>query len=353
MTRLCVKLDELWIEQKGSEILYEWYQLLNDDTLSILNITSELHLEVNRKSVCGNSTQVDRRVVQDVSSINNLIISLVEYNELEGERIFKSTYINCGVCFDEKLGTSCIRFPQCKHTYCTNCMKDYFTVQINEGAVKALTCPQEKCSSQADPGMVKKLVDSSLFEKYDKILLQRTLECMDDIVYCPRKTCQTPVLKEHDRDMGRCAACSFVFCILCNTTFHGSARCPVKSKDVLEIRKTYLNGTEEERKHLENRYGKRKLQTLIEEGYSEEWLERFAENCPKCKATVQKIDGCNKMTCYSCRANFCWICRAVLENDPYQHFNDPKSKCNNKLFEGMEVEFEDSDEEDDWINLLI
>lgn len=319
-----------------------------------MNTSSELCLEVNRNHDGRNSFGVDRRAVQDIASVQTLIVSLIEYNDLEEERIFKSSYINCGVCFDEKLGSSCVRFPQCKHTYCSKCMKNYFTVQITDGAVKALTCPENKCDVQADPNMVKNLVDDTVFEKYDKILLQRTLECMNDVVYCPRKTCQSPVLKEQDRDMGRCPACSFVFCVLCNTTYHGSAKCPMRSKDLLKIREIYLKGAPEEREELEKRYGKQRIKNLIEEGYSEEWLENFTENCPKCSASIQKLDGCNKMTCYSCRVNFCWICLSVLDRgDPYEHFNSVKSKCNNRLFEGIEVNFSDSEEEDDWINVLI
>lgn len=49
--------------------------------------------------------------------------------------------------------------------------------------------------------------------------------------------------------------------------------------------------------------------------------------------TLQKSDGCNKVTCRQCKAYFCWLCLKVLDIwDPYSHFNDPESACYKQLF---------------------
>lgn len=37
---------------------------------------------------------------------------------------------------------------------CKECLKSYFEVQIVDGAVNALSCPEDKCTSQASPGQV-------------------------------------------------------------------------------------------------------------------------------------------------------------------------------------------------------
>ena len=58
------------------------------------------------------------------------------------------------VCFCERLGAICIQFSGCGHVYCKECMKGYFEVQINDGSVKCLECPSDKCESQAYPGQV-------------------------------------------------------------------------------------------------------------------------------------------------------------------------------------------------------
>ena len=40
------------------------------------------------------------------------------------------------------------------------------------------------------------------------------------------------------------------------------------------------------------------------------WLRshRNVKQCPKCNTIIQKIGGCNKMTCWKCGAYFCWLC---------------------------------------------
>jgi len=348
-----MSLDELFKELAGDEILYEWVTLLSEETFKILDITDELFLEVDHGQ---ENCYIDKRAVQDVFTLQGLLSSLIEYNRAEEKRLFESSFINCNVCYLEKFGSLCIQFSQCKHVYCKECMKDYFTIQISEGSVKALTCPEDKCDIQADPAMVKSLVNPDLFERYDELLLKRTLECMPDITNCPRKTCQATVLKDNDLDLGRCAKCGFVFCILCNNTYHGRAKCPLSSSEMIKLRETYLNGTDEEREDLEKRFGKNVFKKMIEDGYSEAWMERFTKRCPECRSSIQKIDGCNKMTCLQCRRNFCWLCNSKLDNnDPYSHFNNNKGKCYNKLFDGIEesMPFGEGDEDEDgWIQFV-
>ena len=70
---------------------------------------------------------------------------------------------------------------------------------------------------------------------------------------------------------------------------------------------------------------KNKYDMMIAERKNLFYLNQCAKKCPKCSFTIQKIDGCNKMTCSLCHAYFCWNCMAVLPHDtPYKHFeNNP------------------------------
>ena len=64
-----------------------------------------------------------------------------------------------------------------------------------------------------------------------------------------------------------------------------------------------------------------------------------AQTCPcpgpqgrACGVYIDREDGCNKMHCSACNGSFCWLCRAVIGG--YDHFDDCKSPCYKKLFEG-------------------
>ncbi|CAF5141144.1 unnamed protein product [Rotaria sp. Silwood1] len=40
------------------------------------------------------------------------------------------------------------------------------------------------------------------------------------------------------------------------------------------------------------------------------WLRKNTKRCPLCHSFIEKISGCDHMTCTICKHQFCWICLA-------------------------------------------
>ncbi|XP_041375612.1 E3 ubiquitin-protein ligase RNF14-like [Gigantopelta aegis] len=365
LTKLCQRLDELWKENKGSVILFLWTDFLQNDTFSFLHLTSPLDLsnvllrhphQKSSEEICDshepNKTH-DERAIQDIAAQRLLRPTILDFDTQEQQREFERTVFTCNVCFMEKPGSQCIQFATCDHVYCKKCMTDYFIVQIQDGNVGSLTCPDHECDSQALPSQVKDLVSVKLFTRYDDLLLKTSLDLMKDVTYCPRPICQVPVIFDHDSSIASCSACHYVFCVHCKLVYHGLSPCKIKADELSKLREEYQNASPEEKLFLEKRYGKRTIQQAVEESFTNEWLNQFSKQCPSCGAHIQKIDGCNKMTCTKCRNYFCWICeKSLSRTNPYKHFSELNNDCFNRLFEGIDqnMEFDDweeGDEDDD------
>nr|XP_056703763.1 E3 ubiquitin-protein ligase RNF14 [Euleptes europaea] len=346
LTALCRHLDNLWEENRGCVVLFAWMQFLKEETLGYLNITSPYepklclqgqkqnrpHKEEACCAVAGAAAAqeetLDPRATQDVDSLSSLIREILDFDQTQKEKCFNSKMYLCNICFSEKLGSECMHFMDCMHVYCKVCLKDYFEIQIRDGQVHCLNCPEPECSSVATPGQVKELVGEQLFARYDRLLLQSSLDLMADVVNCPRLRCQTPVMQEPCCSMAICSRCKHAFCIMCLKAYHGVSPCKVSIEKLIDLETDYLEADDARRKFLEQRYGKRVIQKALEERGSREWLDKNSKLCPSCETPIQKLDGCNKMTCTGCKKHFCWICMRSLSNtDPYGHFNDPASPC--------------------------
>ncbi|XP_040006892.1 E3 ubiquitin-protein ligase RNF14 [Xiphias gladius] len=389
MCSLCRRLDELWEENQGFVILFTWIQFLKEEALEFLNIQSPLEVirggskasgerrktdpAATALTQCGSHSenaeekkrevkkeksepqlsppsQVDPRAVLLMDPRADLLPQLLDFDEAQRQRVFDSKVFSCGICFVEKLGSNCLCFKECQHVYCKACMTEYFQIQIRDGNVQCLNCPEPKCTSLATPLQVKQLVDEELFARYDRLLLQSSLDLMADVVYCPRQSCATAVMVEPDTTMGICSACQYAFCTLCKLGYHGLSQCKIPADELRNLRDEYLSATSEGKKFMEQRFGKRVIQKAVEESFSRDWLSENCKCCPRCGTNIQKVDGCNKMTCTSCRQYFCWLCLGLLSRvNPYSHFNNPHSPCYNQLFQGVDLDEEDafwSDEED-------
>ena len=356
LTQLCTKLDEIWDENKGEVILFLWTNFLQNDLLDYLDISCPLDLsntvpcKTSSSADSEGAHSADPRAIQDILSQDMLLPAILDFNTKQSELKFSTELFTCNVCFSEKFGKQCLQFMQCQHVFCKDCLKSFFEIQIKDGNVQSLLCPEDGCDSAATQGQVRDVVDEALFHRYDRLLLQSSLDTMSDIMYCPRKSCGNPVILDQESSMGSCAACQHVFCIYCKLTYHGVSPCKIKSEEMKALRDAYEASTGEERRKLERRYGKHVLRQLIEDSFSEEWLRTNSKQCPHCSTHIEKVDGCNKMTCTKCRTFFCWLCGAHLaKNNPYGHFNTPGGGCFNQLFQGVDVDaWEDEVENAYW-----
>lgn len=330
---LSENLNNLWSENIHEPIIFLWYSSLSSQALDWLNQTTKLDLTENFPSTIIDASSTQLTSTQVAATIHN--------NEREKKLILLSrSIVTCPICVDEVYGSDCFSCYTCSSTACKPCIRSYLETIINEGQVKSITCPvNSSCRVELTPTQIASVVDKQTFHRYDRLLFQLSIDSMDDIVYCPR--CQNPVIitknsnNNLNNTLGECATCTFVFCTLCGKTYHGVNPCQYSESKMKNIYEDYQNAGPEERAAMILKYGQ-KITHLIDEMASLEIIRRTARQCPNCSIYVDKIDGCNKMTCTKCHSYFCWSCGSGLsKTNPYSHFHTPTSKCFNKLFDGV------------------
>lgn len=356
LEQLSQALDRSWEEDPNTVVLYRWMNMLDTEAADILRLKSShslapLYKELTRIRTrpfimprwkkCytyRGSKHIDMRVFKESIDPRTLATFLTEYNSQEKRRLFGLQWLTCQVCLTSKLGSEFELVIGCDHPFCRDCLREHFRIQIESGCASQLRCPQEKCTTQVVPTQVKALVGDALGSRYEETLLSAYLDSQEDLTYCPRLQCQRPVVLDPDLPMAQCASCHFVFCIYCRMVYHGVQPCKLKPGEQRAIREEYLSATPAAKQAMEKRYGKRTLQLLVDESLTQDWMQENSKKCPHCGISIEKQDGCNKMTCWRCGTYFCWVCMVALKayGNPYQHFSDPRSGCFNKLFEGAE-----------------
>ncbi len=140
-------------------------QFLKEETLESLGIQSPLEIhsiesESGQKkaaNVSGDKSKapdLDPRAVQEVDARTDLLTQLLDFDEAQQQKVFDGKVFCCGICYSEKLGSDSLLFKECQHVYCKACMKEYFEIQIRDGKVQCLNCPEPKCVSIATPSQV-------------------------------------------------------------------------------------------------------------------------------------------------------------------------------------------------------
>ncbi|GAA5884807.1 hypothetical protein JCM16303_007279 [Sporobolomyces ruberrimus] len=354
------KLEEVYA---GDECLFGIAELLSSaspDFLSTLSLSDPIVLHQQPPPDLA-SPPVSSSASPATSAVPRLSEYLLAYDRTASSAAFSTSSHQCPLCFSPRKGSNCIQLSSCSSTFCTPCLRDYFSLLITEGMVRSVACPAIECvekrskwekatgatldenSEMERPGRVtadevEQLCGVEMRKRYEWLKEKIRVESDPSISFCPRESCQAPTPKLGDDDKLRlCTSCNFAYCVFCRKGWHGTRNaCELPQSSAIVTR--YLAADEAEKRILEQRYGSANLKRLVtafeEERALQEWLEEHATRCPGCSVPIEKSSGCNHMTCGKCGAHLCYRCgKSVSPTDPYKHFNTPSGSCYGKLFD--------------------
>ncbi|CAF1492476.1 unnamed protein product, partial [Rotaria magnacalcarata] len=187
----------------------------------------------------------------------------------------------------------------CTHTdrtICDNCMYKYVHNNWNIGY--DIYCPE--CSIPLSHMTIKLILfnyaDTSLYERYTKFELDRVLEQNPEFVWCAHG-CGSGQLNEGAtmNNTIQCVNCHKLTCFTHKCPWHDGMTC-----DEYDMPRT--NG---------------------EVHASQRWINVHTKECPKCHSHIEKNEGCDHMTCFKCKHEFCWECLAsysgIKRHGAYSH----------------------------------
>ncbi|KAF2813769.1 uncharacterized protein BDZ99DRAFT_459524 [Mytilinidion resinicola] len=256
----------------------------------------------------------------------------------------------CGICMDDKPRSDSYVFDcESSHTFCRDCSREVVRGDIEGNKVPR--CPGERCKHELSEQEMKQLLPEQL-EKYSTMLLNR-LVSQGPFLVCKCKH----VMAAHsagEQERVECPKCRYTFCSLCNEDYHYRCTCQelkqyrniwtawlrkgrndyqsTVAQQERRQKQQYEKQTKEfvaaQKKHEEDRAAAlRAFETLQQD---EQYKARSARMCPHCGRVVEKITGCDTMTCgqdahggnvqSGCGRGFTWtsapMYRAAAVNTP-------------------------------------
>jgi E3 ubiquitin-protein ligase RNF14 len=302
------ELLKIWGDNKGDPIVFTWAEWIKTSGLLCL-----LHYNTPEEKEGGGVLYVsqgdDNNDDDDDDEEDDLVMRLLKYDAAMALHHFQQTNQTCSICFENKLGIHFIQLDCGHRDFCLQCLSSMAQLFVKEGSIEKIKCPTAGCSQGIiSPHILRNhLLSEESYAKWEQLSLSRCLDTMSDSVYCPR--CNKPTIEDED-NCAQCASCLFVFCSLCNESWHPGSGCVDEETKLAMLKKKMEGaGTKEALEALRKKEQEAKSMSLI---------KSTAKQCPSCGMAIMRSQGCNKMTCGSCGAFFCYKCGKQVEG--YEHF---------------------------------
>mmetsp|Transcript_12300 Transcript_12300/g.16108 ORF Transcript_12300/g.16108 Transcript_12300/m.16108 type:complete len:510 (+) Transcript_12300:267-1796(+) len=200
----------------------------------------------------------------------------------------KTKRTDCAICYDDECDL--MMAMSCGHSFCMECWYDFCDNAVNEGPVSVrTTCPQAQCNEIVTEEEMGRALGSNApqMQKFLSFQLRSFVEANNLTRWCPGKGCEriacaeSASAMEAEGNLASCDACLTSFCLVCGEEPHAPSSC----KDLARWNEKCRNESE-----------------------TANWILANTKSCPRCRSRIEKNQGCNHMTCSSCKYEFCWIC---------------------------------------------
>ncbi|KAL9000092.1 MAG: hypothetical protein Q9169_001167 [Polycauliona sp. 2 TL-2023] len=217
----------------------------------------------------------------------------------EQELIDNKQVLECGSCFEDyPINKITFCNGDEPHSACFDCVTQWVKTKIGESRYQLPCTVESDCKATYSRRERIRFLDPQLIERLERLeqqtcLREANLPNLEECPFCDFAAECPPI--EVDKEF-RCGntECQKVSCRKCKVATHIPMSCEEFKKE---------NGLTERHQ--------------IEEARTQALLR----SCPKCKKTIMKEGGCNKMTC-SCGAYICDYCGKDITSQLYGHFSD-------------------------------
>jgi len=235
---------------------------------------------------------------------NNFVnreINLIDINDNVNHNNNKNKFDNdflsdeCEVCYEEvNEEDKNLNTIPCGHLFCTHCWFNYLKTSILEAKVDNIKCMNHECQEiMTDEFILKHLSeDNNLVEKYLKFKKRAEIIKDKNKKLCPNPDCDSFLQKSASTKYVKCEN-GHKYCFECLKPPHGKKSCDYKI----------------EKEFMKWKKGKR------------------VKRCPRCQMYTEKNEGCNHMTCVSCKYQWCWLCEGAYT---YGHYDS--GRCSGQQF---------------------
>jgi len=183
----------------------------------------------------------------------------------------------CSICLESVNKNRTSTHRQCNAVFCNSCLGAYVRLQITQGKWK-LECAN--CNSLLPEHVIQRFLQDYplLQEHFTRLMADAHTDPF--VKTCPNCCALNRVKKERTKQT-MCPECHFEWCFGCHAPWHKGMSC----KDFKRGSKLFKAWTKDTTEGAKN-----------------------ARRCPKCKVFIQRLEGCDHMSCPRCRTQFCYLC---------------------------------------------
>lgn len=162
----------------------------------------------------------------------------------------------------------------------------------------SIACPSSDCEALIIHQDVQKYASPEVFARFDELSMRSLLSTDPEFLYCPAVGCNSGQIHSSgvEGPIFRCAACGYRICTAHTPMipFHENESC-TQYNERIEIEKLEC-GTKKERALVRKKQDEASIALL----------KRETRECPGCGSYIEKIHGCDHMTC-EFRAQICLL----------------------------------------------